>query len=109
MNEPGGPVSCGKESSQAQEADLGQGVMVVAHYLWLHTCWECINNVLLPRLTGVCRTQVVQGTYPRDSIFLEQWGKSQPKGDRGGANRVAQLFGVQTFRKINPVLSLFLL
>lgn len=36
--------------------------------------------------------QVVEGTYPRDSISLEEWGKSQAKGDGGGANRVAQLF-----------------
>lgn len=36
---------------------------------------------------------MVEGTYPRDSISLEEWGKSQAKGDRGGANRVAQLFG----------------
>lgn len=35
---------------------------------------------------------MVEGTYPRDSISLEEWGKSQAKGNRGGANRVAQLF-----------------
>lgn len=70
-----------------------------------------MNNACLPRLTESVRTQVAQGTYPRDSISLEEWGKSQAKGDGGGANRVAQLFRDpdKTFRKNILVRSHFLL
>lgn len=42
---------------------------------------------------------MVEGTYPRDSISLEEWGKSQAKGDGGGANRVAQLFRDPDFQE----------
>lgn len=54
---------------------------------------------------------MAQGTYPRDSISLEEWGKSQEKGDGGGANPVAQLSRDldQTFRKNILVVTHFLL
>lgn len=54
---------------------------------------------------------MAQGTYPRDSISLEEWGKSQEKGEWGGANPVAQLSRDpdQTFRKNILVVTHFLL
>lgn len=51
------------------------------------------------------------GTYPRDSISLEERGKSQEKGDGGGANPVAQLSRDpdQTFGKSILAVTHFLL